>query len=112
MQHNLAPIFCFPPSVVPMLRLKKHLSDLFFPVEYLGDGQSGLDGPKLITRFSWYQSKNISDHKNVSYEGHLCPIIVKSQRAPNAQATQHIIHRHYEELKSSSPDSQTLKNPF
>jgi hypothetical protein len=33
---------------VPRLRPKKHLSDLFFPVEYLGDGQRGLDGPKLI----------------------------------------------------------------
>ncbi len=32
------------------------MSDLFFPVEYLGDGQRGLDGPKSIPRFSWYIS--------------------------------------------------------
>ncbi len=56
MQHNLAPIFCFPPSVVPWLRPEKHLSDLFLPDEYLGYSQRGLDGPKLIPRFSWYMS--------------------------------------------------------
>ncbi len=56
MQHNLAPIFCFSPSVVPRLRPEKNLLDLFFPVEYLGDGQRGLDGPKSIPRFSWYIS--------------------------------------------------------
>jgi hypothetical protein len=55
-----------------------------------------------------YQSKTISEYKNVSYEAHLCPIIVKAQRAPNAQATLQIVDRHYEELKSSRPDSQTL----
>ncbi len=49
---NLAPIFCFPPSVVPWLRPKKHLSDLFLPDKYLGYGRRGLDGPKLIPRFS------------------------------------------------------------
>jgi hypothetical protein len=38
------------------LWLEKPLSDLFFPVEYLGDGQRGLNGPKLIPRFSWYIS--------------------------------------------------------
>jgi len=35
----------------------------------------------------------------------------KGQRAPNAQLTHQIVDRHHEELKSSSPDSQTL-NPF
>jgi hypothetical protein len=60
-----------------------------------------------------YQSKTISEHKNVSYEAHLCPIIVKVQRAPNEQATLQIIDRHYEEeLKSNCPDSQTLKKAF
>jgi hypothetical protein len=34
------------------------------------------------------------------------------QRAPNAQSTLQIIDRHYEELKSSSSDSQTLKKSF
>ncbi len=43
MQHNFAPFFCFLPSVIPRLRPEKHLSDLFFPVEYLGDGQRGLE---------------------------------------------------------------------
>ncbi len=56
-----------------------------------------------------YQSKTICEHKNVSYEAHLCPIIVKVEIAPNAQATLQIVDRHYEELKSSRPDSQTLK---
>jgi hypothetical protein len=42
-----------------------------------------------------------------------CPIIVvKAQRAPNAQSTLQIVDRHYEELKSSRPDSQTLKKAF
>jgi hypothetical protein len=59
-----------------------------------------------------YQSKTICENKNVSYEAHLCPIIVKAQRAPNAQATLQIIDRHYEELKSIHPDSQTLKKAF
>jgi hypothetical protein len=55
-----------------------------------------------------YLSKTICEHKNVSYEAHLCPIIVEVQRAPNAQAALQIVDRHYEELKSSRPDSQTL----
>jgi hypothetical protein len=53
---------------------------------------------------------NMRENKNVSYEAHLCPIIVKAQRAPNAQATLQIVDRHYEELKSSRPDSQTLNS--
>jgi hypothetical protein len=40
-------------SAVPRLQLEKHLLDLFSPVEYLGDGQRGLDGPNLIPKFSW-----------------------------------------------------------
>ncbi len=56
MQNDLAPIFCFLPSVVPRLRPEKLLLDLFFPVEFLGGGQRGLDVPKLIPRFSWYIS--------------------------------------------------------
>ena len=59
-----------------------------------------------------YQSKTISKYKNVSYEGQLCPLILKSQRVPNAPATQQIVSKHCEELKSSCPDSETLKNPF
>ena len=66
----------------------------------------------LWTHFAHYQSKTICEHRNVSYEAHLCPIIVKVQRAPNAQATLQIVDRHYEELKSSRPDSQTLKKAF
>ncbi len=50
--------------------------------------------------------------QNVSYEAHLCPIIVKVQRAPNAQATLQIVDSHYEEYKSSRPDSQALKKAF
>ncbi len=42
--------------MVPWLQPKKHLSDLFLPDEYLGYHQRGLDGPKLISRFSWYIS--------------------------------------------------------
>ncbi len=38
-----------------------------------------------------YQSETIYENKNVSYEAHLCPIIVKAQRAPNAQATLQIV---------------------
>ncbi len=41
-----------------------------------------------------YQLKTICENKNVSYEAHLCPIIVKAQRAPNAQATLQIVDRH------------------
>ncbi len=59
-----------------------------------------------------YQSKTICEHKNVSYEAHLCPIIVTVQRTPNAQATLQILDKHYEELNSSRPDSQTLKKAF
>ena len=47
------------------------------------------------------------EHKNVSYEAHLCPIIVKAQGAPNAQATLQIVDRHYEEFLS--PAALTLK---
>ncbi len=58
-----------------------------------------------------YQSKTIRGTKYVSYDAQLCPLIDKGQRAPNAQLTNQIVDRHHEELKSSSPDSQTLKNP-
>ncbi len=40
--------------------------------------------------------------KNVPYDVHLCPIIVKWQRAPNAKTTLQIVDRHYEELKALS----------
>ena len=56
-------------------------------------------------------SQKIREHKYVSYDAQLCPVIAKGQRAPNAQLTHQIVDRHHEELKSSSPDSQTLKNP-
>jgi hypothetical protein len=59
-----------------------------------------------------YQSKTICEHKNVSYEAHLCPIIAKVQRAPNAQVTLQIVDRQHEELKSSRSDSQTPKKAF
>ncbi len=62
-------------------------------------------GKLRLSAFQWYQSKTICENKNVSYEAHLCPIIVKAQRARNAQATLQIIDRHYEELKSSRRDS-------
>jgi hypothetical protein len=58
-----------------------------------------------------YQSKTIRGTKNVSYDAQLCPVIAKGQRAPNAQLTHQIVDRHHEDLKSSSPDSQTHKNP-
>ena len=58
-----------------------------------------------------YQSKTIRGTKYVSYDAQLCPLIDKGQRAPNAQVTCQIVNRHSEELKSSSPDSQTHKNP-
>ncbi len=60
----------------------------------------------------YHTSQKLCEHKNVSYEAYLCPIIVKVQRAPNAQATLQIVDRHYEELKSSRPDSQILKKAF
>ncbi len=63
----------------------------------------------LLTELE-HQSKTISENKNVSYEAHLRPIIVKAKRAPNAQATLQIVDRHYEVLKSSRPDSQTLNS--
>ena len=59
-----------------------------------------------------YQSKNISGPKNVSYDAQLHPIIVKSPGAHSAEVTHQIANRHYEEVKSSCPDSQTLKNLF
>jgi hypothetical protein len=41
-----------------------------------------------------------------------CPV-AKGLRAPNAQQLTHqIVDRHHDELKSSGPNSQTLKNPF
>ncbi len=52
-----------------------------------------------------YQSKTIIEHKNVTYKGHLCPIVVKSSLAPKEPASQQIIHKPYRELKSSSPDT-------
>jgi hypothetical protein len=65
----------------------------------------------MVTPLVWYQSKTICENTNVSYEAHLCPIIVKAQRAPNAQATLQIINRNYEEFLSPA-DSQTLKKAF
>ncbi len=59
-----------------------------------------------------YQSKTIKGPKNVSYDAQLRPIILKSPNAPSAQATHQTANRHYEEVKSSCPDSQTLKNLF
>ena len=32
-------------------------------------------------------SQKISEHKYVTYNGQLCPVIAKGQRAPNAQLT-------------------------
>ena len=66
----------------------------------------------VLIRVLYYQSKTISEHKYVSYDAQLCPVIAKGQRALNAQLTHQIVNRHHEELKSSGPDSQTLKNPF
>jgi hypothetical protein len=57
-----------------------------------------------------YQSKTMSGPKNVSYDTQLCLIIVKSPSAPSAEATHQIANRHYDKVKSSCPDSQTLKN--
>ncbi len=55
-----------------------------------------------------YQSNTICENKNVIYEAHhLCPIIVKAQWAPNAQATLQIVDRHYEEFPS--PAALTIK---
>jgi hypothetical protein len=51
-------------------------------------------------------------YQHVSYDAQICPVIAKGQRAPNAQVTCQIVNRHYKKLKSSCPDSQTLKNPF
>ncbi len=57
-------------------------------------------------------SRKPCEHKNVSYEAILCPIIVMAQRAPNARSTLQIVNRHYEDLKSGRPDSQILKKAF
>jgi hypothetical protein len=70
------------------------------------------DRKPLVRPFQWYQSKTISEHKYVSCDAQLCPVIAKGQRAPNAQLAHQIVDRHHEELKSSGPDSQTLKNLF
>ena len=56
----------------------------------------------------WSQKMSVMTHSSAQ----LCPIIAKSQRAPNAQLTCLIVNRHYEELKSCCADSQTLKNPY
>ena len=66
---------------------------------------------KVVNRDTQIQSLKIREPKYVSYDAQLCPVIAKGQRAPNAQLTHQIVDRHHEELKSSSPDSQTLKNP-
>jgi hypothetical protein len=66
-----------------------------------------LVGSPAVIIDSDYQSKTICENKNVSYEAHLCPVIVKVQRAPNAQATLQIVDRHYEEFLS--PAALTLK---
>ncbi len=58
-------------------------------------------------------SLKLLGNKNVSNDAQLCPIIAKGQRALNAQLTHQIVDRHYEELKFSGPDSQTLlRIPF
>jgi hypothetical protein len=44
--------------------------------------------------------KTIRGNKNVSVHTQLCPIIVKAQRAPNAQSTLQIVDRHYEEQRA------------
>ena len=62
-----------------------------------------LRGTREIDKIERYQSKTICENKNVSYEAHLCPIFVKAQRAPNAQATLQIVDRHYEELNPFLP---------
>jgi hypothetical protein len=66
---------------------------------------------RLVGMVSVGTSQKIREPKYVSYDAQLCPVIAKGQRAPNAQLTHQIVDRHHEELKSSSPDSQTLKNP-
>ena len=68
--------------------------------------------PQGATRAPEVPVKNYVEHKYVSYDAQLCPVIVKGQRAPNAPLTHQIVDRHHEELKFSGPDSQTLKNPF
>jgi hypothetical protein len=57
-----------------------------------------------------HTSQKLCGPKNVSYDAKLCPIIAKSQRAPNAQLTRHIVDRHFEELKSYCADSQTFNS--
>jgi hypothetical protein len=78
---------------------------LFF---FRGGPDASASAPAVNTHS--YQSK-IRGTKYVSYDAQLCPLIDKGQRAPNAQVTCQIVNRHSEELKFSSPDSQTLKNP-
>jgi hypothetical protein len=47
--------------------------------------------------------KEISGPKNVSYDAQVCPIIVKSQGAPSAEATHQIANRHYEDVNLEEP---------
>ena len=68
-------------------------------------------GCSIVALAARYQSKTIREHKYVSYDAQLCPVIAKGQRAPNAQLTHQIVNLHHEDLKSSGPDSQTHKNP-
>jgi hypothetical protein len=72
---------------------------------FLEENLAGAGGTSQLK----YQSKTICEHKNVSYEAQLCPIIVMVQRAPNAQSTLQIVNRHYEDHKSRRLDSQILK---
>jgi hypothetical protein len=72
----------------------------------------GKTGKGFVISLLVNTSQKLCGPKNVSYDKQLRPIIVKSPSAPSAQATHPIANRHYEEVKSSCPDSQTLKNLF
>ncbi len=74
--HGVADFLLFMEQDVVVVNKEEGISarnpfyDLFYPVEYLGDGQSGLNRPKLIPRFFWYISTyNVGGPIQSSVEG-------------------------------------------
>ncbi len=72
------------PTDNDLVRIKDALAPILLNVTYdCANGVQNLWG--LIADAGRYQSKTIMEHKHVTYDGQLRPIIVKSNIVPNAQ---------------------------